>query len=202
MPCETSSSSRACPQRIDGAQNARGPLDNAVVDVYVVVNADAVAVAVVNSPLAKLGEHRYDAFQKLAATLEILRIDGAQRFQSIQNRGAFESRRASNRVETRSVAVGFAASLCDVQRNRQRRPAELFSQRAVSPGRAFCESRGQGQELDSASVGVESLEAEHGSRSAAAETGCVFSSASASAFTTTTTPARLPWFQRNCPLPH
>ena len=68
-------------------------------------------------------------------------------------------------VEPARLAVlhgAFAAAFGDVERNRERGPARLVSQRAVPAGNPLGQRRSHAQERHRATIHIEFLEAEHG----------------------------------------
>ncbi|XXT75047.1 hypothetical protein WME79_31765 [Sorangium sp. So ce726] len=126
------------------------------VNVVVVVNGSFVNVNVPRkSPLSfptihlaqrHLREHRDRPLQQLARFHELLGGDETQRFERIDDRGAFQRRASRNRIESARISLRLAAALRDVERNGKRRSTQLVSQFPMPARGSRCQRAAESEE--------------------------------------------------------
>src|SRR5260370_3904875 len=99
--------------------------------------------------------------------------NGAKRFEHVHDDGALKSRSACDREVTALILVVLAASLGEVERNRNRGTTQLIVERVEPDGGTLGQGNGELEKLNGAAVDVESVEIEHACSSAARAKSCV-----------------------------
>ena len=107
------------------------------------------------------GEHGDDAIEQRTELVVDVALQEAERFENVDDGGAFQRGTASNGIESTGVLVELPAALGDVERDRCRRSAELVAKRSVASRRVLRQGRDMGKQFDGTTIDVELLESEH-----------------------------------------
>lgn len=111
---------------------------------------------------AHAAQHGDDAHTESFCRCCGLRVDQSLKSKEVNDRGAFHGRTSRNGVEASALPLGgLACSLCDVERDGNRRASELVSKFAVTARHLLQDLKGECRELQGALVDVEPLKIQH-----------------------------------------
>ena len=101
-------------------------------------------------------------------------IDGAKNAHHVDHCGTFHGGPSRDREVPCAVRIGSSSgSFCNVERNRDRCPAQLLSKLTVSSGNRFTYHCGNRHKLDRALVHIQLLKTQHAPTSVSGDRDCV-----------------------------
>ena len=119
-------------------------------------------------------QHRHHAAEQLERQPISVIIDSAQNAHHVDHCSAFHGGSSRDREVPCAVRIGSSSSsFRDVERNRVRCPAQLFSKLSLSAGNRFTYRCGNGHKLDRALVHIQLLKTQHAPTSVSGDRDCV-----------------------------